>query len=67
MADRRIHRDHMVAYADFLEPGVYHLNYLVRSVTPGTYSWPGAETKLQYEPEQFGRTAASILEIEENE
>ena len=61
---QHIHRDRIVAYADFLEPGVYHLNYLVRSVTPGTYSWPGAEAKLQYEPEQFGRTAASILEVE---
>ncbi|MEO0948577.1 MAG: alpha-2-macroglobulin family protein, partial [Cyanobacteria bacterium J06641_5] len=61
---QRIHRDRIVAYADFLVPGVYHLNYLVRSVTPGIYSWPGAEAKLQYEPEQFGRTAASILEIE---
>lgn len=64
---QRIQRDRIVAYADFLAPGVYHLNYLVRSVTPGTFSWPGAEAKLQYEPEQFGRTAASILEIEENE
>ncbi|MBD2214675.1 hypothetical protein H6G27_33225 [Nostoc linckia FACHB-104] len=33
----------MIAYADHLEPGVYSLHYLVRSVTPGKFLWPGAE------------------------
>ncbi|WP_369010516.1 hypothetical protein [Nostoc favosum] len=37
------------------------MHYLVRSVTPGTFSWPGAEVRLQYAPEEFGRTAESTL------
>ncbi|BAZ69599.1 alpha-2-macroglobulin domain-containing protein [Fischerella sp. NIES-4106] len=62
---KTIYRDRIVAYADHLEPGVYNLNYLVRSVTPGTFSYPGAEAHLQYAPEEFGRAAESKLILEE--
>ncbi|WP_191761157.1 alpha-2-macroglobulin family protein [Komarekiella delphini-convector] len=62
---KTIHRDRIIAYADHLEPGVYSLHYLVRSVTAGTYLWPGAEVHLQYAPEEFGRTAESTLILEE--
>lgn len=58
-----IHRDRVVAYADRLEAGVYQLHYLVRSVTPGTYLWPGGEAHLQYAPEEFGRTATGTLVV----
>jgi len=44
-----------------LEPGVYSLHYLVRSVTPGKFLWPGAQVHLQYAPEEFGRSADSTL------
>lgn len=63
---RNIYRDRIIAYADHLEPGVYSLHYLVRSVTPGTFSWPGAEVHLQYAPEEFGRTAESTVILEEH-
>jgi uncharacterized protein YfaS (alpha-2-macroglobulin family) len=62
---RNIYRDRIIAYSDHLEPGVYSLHYLVRSVTPGTFSWPGAEVHLQYAPEEFGRTAESTLILED--
>ncbi|OCQ94735.1 hypothetical protein BCD67_04250 [Oscillatoriales cyanobacterium USR001] len=58
---KTMYRDRIVAYSDRLEPGAYSLHYLVRSVTPGTYLWPGAEAHLQYAPEEFGRTASSTL------
>ncbi|WP_427158862.1 alpha-2-macroglobulin family protein [Aliinostoc sp. HNIBRCY26] len=61
---RNIYRDRIIAYADHLEPGVYSLHYLVRSVTPGTFLWPGAEAHLQYAPEEFGRSASSTVEIQ---
>ena len=60
-----IHRDRVTAYGDRLEPGVYQLHYLARSVTPGTFEWPGAEVHLQYAPEEFGRSASVTLEVEE--
>lgn len=58
-----IYRDRVVAYADHLEAGVYNLHYLVRSVTPGTFLWPGADVHLQYAPEEFGRSASSQLMV----
>jgi alpha-2-macroglobulin len=58
---KTIYRDRIIAYADHLEPGVYNLHYLVRSVTPGNFIYPGAEVHLQYAPEEFGRTAESTL------
>ncbi|NER34152.1 MAG: alpha-2-macroglobulin family protein [Oscillatoria sp. SIO1A7] len=60
-----IYKDRVVAYGDRLPAGVYHLHYLVRSVTPGVYEWPGAEVYLQYAPEEFGRSASSTLEVKE--
>ncbi|MBD2383869.1 alpha-2-macroglobulin family protein [Cylindrospermum sp. FACHB-282] len=63
---KTIYRDRILAYADHLEPGVYSLHYLVRSVTPGTFLWPGAQVHLQYAPEEFGRTGDSTLVLEES-
>jgi alpha-2-macroglobulin len=60
---QKIHSDRINAYADRLDAGVYHLHYLVRSLTPGNFLWPGAEAKLQYELEQFGRCASSSLNV----
>lgn len=58
-----IYRDRVVAYGDHLDAGDYSFHYLVRSVTPGTFSWPGAEAHLQYSPEIFGRSAAGVLQL----
>ena len=60
---QQIYKDKVVAYADRLNAGVYNLHYLVRSVTPGTFEWPGAEVHLQYAPEEFGRSASSSLQV----
>ena len=58
-----IHKDRVTAYAEQLNAGVYEMHYLVRSVTPGTYIWPGAEVQLEYAPEEFGRSASSSLRV----
>ena len=62
---QRLGRDRILAYSDHLEAGVYSLHYLVRSVTPGTFLWPGSEVQLEYAPEEFGRAAAATLEVQE--
>jgi hypothetical protein len=61
----QIYRDRVVAFAAHLNPGVYDLHYLVRSVTPGTFTWPGARVYLQNAPEQFGRSAGTTLKVTE--
>ncbi|MEO7039109.1 MAG: alpha-2-macroglobulin family protein, partial [Candidatus Elarobacter sp.] len=63
LGDQQIRVDRIEAYADHLEPGIYHLHYLVRSVTPGTFAWPGADAHIVERPEEFGRSAASIVVI----
>lgn len=60
-----IYADRVVAYASRLDAGVYRLHYLARSVTPGTFRWPGAQAHLQYAPEEFGRSASTLLEVKE--
>jgi hypothetical protein len=59
-----IYENHVLSFASHLEPGSYAIHYLVRSVTPGTFAWPGATVQLQYEPEEFGRTAATKVVVE---
>jgi hypothetical protein len=60
-----IYHDRVVAFGDKLDPGVYTLHYLVRSVTPGNFVYPGAEAHLEYAPEEFGRSASSNLVVSE--
>jgi uncharacterized protein YfaS (alpha-2-macroglobulin family) len=58
-----IYKDRVLSFAHYLPAGVYAVHYLVRSVTPGSFDWPGAQVSLQFAPEEFGRTAATRLTI----
>jgi hypothetical protein len=58
-----IHHDRVVAFANYLAPGIYTMHYLLRTVTPGTYEWPGSQAFLEYAPEEFGRAASTTLTI----
>jgi hypothetical protein len=60
---QQIYRDRVVAYAAHLGPGIYDVHYLVRAVTPGEFRWPGARAYLTDAPEQFGRSASTILKV----
>ena len=62
--DQQIFHDRIEAYADHLGPGIYVLHYLARTVTPGTFSWPGGEVRLIDRPEEFGRTATASLHVQ---
>ncbi len=63
IGDQRIRTDRVEAYADHLDAGIYRLHYLARTVTPGTYAWPGAQAHLADRPEEFGRTAATVVVV----
>jgi uncharacterized protein YfaS (alpha-2-macroglobulin family) len=60
---QQIYRDRVTAFAQHLDPGVYTLHYLARSVTPGEYLWPGASAYLLSAPEEFGRSAFREVHI----
>jgi hypothetical protein len=62
---QQLGRDQILAYGDRLDPGVYSLHYLVRSVTPGTFLWPGSQVQLEHAPEEFGRAATTTLDVQE--
>lgn len=66
IADRQIYADRVTAYAAHLEPGVYEMHYLARTVTPGTYGWPGTRAYLRNAPEEFGRTAFATVRVKES-
>ena len=63
IGDQRIRADRVEAYADHLDAGIYRLHYLARTVTPGTFAWPGAQAHLADRPDEFGRSAASLVVI----
>ena len=61
--NQQIFHDRVEAYADSLGPGVFTMHYLVRSVTTGTFRWPGAEAHLAANAEEFGRSASATLVV----
>jgi hypothetical protein len=63
IGDQEIRVDRIEAYADYLDAGIYRLHYLARSVTPGTFAWPGAEAHLIDRPDEFGRSATSVVVV----
>jgi alpha-2-macroglobulin len=63
IGDEQIHTDRIEAYADHLDAGIYRLHYLVRTVTPGTFAWPGANAHIVDRPDEFGRSATSVVVI----
>ncbi|MBV9439455.1 MAG: hypothetical protein JOZ24_05645, partial [Candidatus Eremiobacteraeota bacterium] len=63
IGDQQIRADRIEAYADRLDPGIYRLHYLVRSVTEGNYLWPGTEAHVIQQPDVFGRAATTRVII----
>jgi hypothetical protein len=63
IGDQQIRADRIEAYADHLDAGIYRLHYLARTVTPGTFAWPGADAHIVDRPDEFGRSATSVVVI----
>ena len=61
IGDQQIRADRIEAYADRLDAGIYRLHYLARTVTPGTFAWPGASAHLVDRPDEFGRSAPRLV------
>jgi hypothetical protein len=61
IGDQQIHTDRIEAYADHLDAGIYRLHYLVRTVTPGTFAWPGANAHIADRADEFGRSATAVV------
>jgi len=55
--------DRMLIFADYLTAGTHKYSYVVQATSPGVYYGPAGLVEGMYEPEVFGRTAGSTVEI----
>ncbi|MEO8637347.1 MAG: alpha-2-macroglobulin family protein [Candidatus Taylorbacteria bacterium] len=56
--------DRAALFMDELSPGTYEFDYFVRALIPGTYLQLPAQVSEMYNPENFGRTGASLFTIQ---
>ena len=57
------HDDRVELFATRLSEGRHEFSYVVRATTAGTFRTAPARAEEMYEPEVFGRTATSVIEI----
>jgi uncharacterized protein YfaS (alpha-2-macroglobulin family) len=60
---RKVHDDRVNNFFDRIEPGMYHVRYLARATAIGTFVMPPTRIEAMYQPEIFGRTAATTLTV----
>jgi uncharacterized protein YfaS (alpha-2-macroglobulin family) len=60
---REFHDDRVLTFVDRMAAGMYHYRYLARATTPGRFVVPPTRAECMYEPETFGRTAATTFEV----
>lgn len=63
---RELRDDRALFFVDDMPSGLYHFRYLARPHTPGTYVVPPTRASEMYQPELYGRTAASTLTVTAN-
>jgi uncharacterized protein YfaS (alpha-2-macroglobulin family) len=57
------HDDRVQLFATRLSEGHHEFSYVVRATTAGTFRTAPAHAEEMYEPEVFGRTATSTIEV----
>jgi uncharacterized protein YfaS (alpha-2-macroglobulin family) len=60
---REVRDDRVVTTFDKIEPGMYRVRYLARATSIGTFVVPPTRIEAMYEPEIYGRTAATTLAV----
>ncbi len=57
------HDDRVQLFATRLSEGTHDFSYIVRATTAGTFRTAPARAEEMYEPEIFGRTSTSMIEV----
>ena len=57
------HDDRVQLFATRLSEGRHEFSYVVRATTSGTFRTAPARAEEMYEPEVFGRSATSVIEV----
>ncbi|HVJ92812.1 MAG TPA: alpha-2-macroglobulin family protein, partial [Labilithrix sp.] len=60
---REVRDDRVVTFFAKIEPGMYRVRYLARAASIGSFVVPPTRIEAMYEPEVYGRTAASTLVV----
>jgi uncharacterized protein YfaS (alpha-2-macroglobulin family) len=58
------HDDRVHLFATRLSEGVHEFSYIARATTAGTFRTAPAHAEEMYEPEVFGRTATTTIEVQ---
>jgi uncharacterized protein YfaS (alpha-2-macroglobulin family) len=61
---RELRDDRALFFVDDLPAGMVHFRYLARATSVGRFVVPPTKTEEMYEPETFGRTAATVIEVQ---
>ena len=64
---RELRHDAARYYADWLEPGNYHLSYMAQAVATGTFSAPPVKAEEMYDPDIYGLGIKSQLVVDETQ
>lgn len=62
-AHREQRKDSVRFYAEYLEPGKYHLTHLVQVVAPGTFTAPAAHSEEMYVPAIYGESSPATVSV----
>lgn len=57
------HDNRVQLFATRLSAGVHEFSYIVRATTAGTFRTAPARAEEMYQPEVFGRTASTVIEV----
>ena len=57
------HDDRIQLFATRLDEGEHTFSYIVRATTAGTFRTAPARAEEMYEPEVFGRTGTTVIEV----
>jgi uncharacterized protein YfaS (alpha-2-macroglobulin family) len=60
---RELRDDRALFFIDDMPAGMYHYRFLARATTLGQFVVPSAQVSEMYQPEVFGRTAATQVEV----
>jgi len=55
--------DRALFFVDHLPPGIHHFRYLARATSLGNFVIPPTKAEEMYNPENFGRTGATHIEV----
>jgi hypothetical protein len=58
-----LRNDRVELFADWLHPGVFEYEFLVRATTRGDFIHPPARVEQMYSPEVYGQTAGGRIKI----